>query len=410
MKVSRRTVACRYTLLHTEPKCMSRIVTHASSTYPPDSSVCTGSHLSLLADLPLLRSFAVEWYSVNANRMKKSQMAGAGIALTRVAGLRPVVAFLDHRGARVERLLQRVKISPDALRDAEALIPTSQGFRFMEESARVEGIENLGLLVGQETRLEQFGVYGSLIRRKRTLGEAIATVFQLLPFFSSGTQMWIEDRGDRAVFCQRFADGLGDHRQADQYSLMMMITLLRLAAGPTWHPDEVHLRMPRGARFDRFPPLASCVVRFEQPANAVVFPRSLLDRPLAATGLPVLKPEKLEAWTSSAPAPDFPGSLLQVAEALPPSGYPQIGAAAGAVGMSVRSLQRRLAESGVTFKGIMADERFAAAAKLLRGGYAKILDIALDLGYSDHAHFTRAFHRWAGTAPREFRRLARQPA
>ena len=266
------------------------------------------------------------------------------------------------------------------------------------------------VLVGQETRLEQFGVYGSLIRRKRTLGEAIATVFQLLPFFSSGTQMWIEDRGDRAVFCQRFADGLGDHRQADQYSLMMMITLLRLAAGPTWHPDEVHLRMPRGARFDRFPPLASCVVRFEQPANAVVFPRSLLDRPLAATGLPVLKPETLEAWTSSAPAPDFPGSLLQVAEALPPSGYPQIGAAAGAVGMSVRSLQRRLAESGVTFKGIMADERFAAAAKLLRGGYAKILDIALDLGYSDHAHFTRAFHRWAGTAPREFRRLARQPA
>src|SRR6058998_409884 len=159
MKVSRRTVACRYTLLHTEPKCMSRIVTHASSTYPPDSSVCTGSHLSLLADLPLLRSFAVEWYSVNANRMKKSQMAGAGI------GLRPVVAFLDHRGARVERLLQRVKISPDALRDAEALIPTSQGFRFMEESACVEGIENLGLLVGQETRLEQLGVYGSLIRR-----------------------------------------------------------------------------------------------------------------------------------------------------------------------------------------------------------------------------------------------------
>jgi len=143
----------------------------------------------------------------------------------------------------------------------------------------------------------------------------------------------------------------------------------------------------------------------------VVFPRSLLDWPLApATGLPVLKPETLEAWTSSAPAPDFTGSLLQVADALPPSGYPQIGAAAGAVGMSVRSLQRRLAESGVTYKGIMADERFAAAAALLRGGYAKIVDIALDLGYSDHAHFTRAFHRWAGTAPREFRRLARQSA
>src|SRR5437762_8905825 len=61
---------------------------------------------------------------------------------------------LFRSGARVERLLQRVKISPDALRDAEALIPTSQGFRFMEESARVEAIENLGRSEEHTTELK----------------------------------------------------------------------------------------------------------------------------------------------------------------------------------------------------------------------------------------------------------------
>jgi AraC-like DNA-binding protein len=71
--------------------------------------------------------------------------------------------------------------------------------------------------------------------------------------------------------------------------------------------------------------------------------------------------------------------------------------------MSVRTLQRRLAQAGASHNVLVAQARFATAAVVLERPDAKILELALDLGYSDHANFTRAFRRWAGCAPREFR-------
>jgi AraC-like DNA-binding protein len=73
------------------------------------------------------------------------------------------------------------------------------------------------------------------------------------------------------------------------------------------------------------------------------------------------------------------------------------------VGMSVRTLQRRLAQAGTSHHMLVARARFATAAAVLERTDAKILELALDLGYSDHANFTRAFRHWAGCAPREYR-------
>jgi len=85
-------------------------------------------------------------------------------------------------------------------------------------------------------------------------------------------------------------------------------------------------------------------------------------------------------------------------------GYPDIHLTAKLLGMSVRTLQRHLAAAGVTHEVLVGRARFATAAALLQETNTKVLDIALDLGYSDHAHFTRAFRRWAGCSPQEYRR------
>jgi AraC-like DNA-binding protein len=98
-----------------------------------------------------------------------------------------------------------------------------------------------------------------------------------------------------------------------------------------------------------------------------------------------------------------------VVETLSWDGYPDIQLTAEVLGMSVRSLQRHLAAAGITHEALVGRARFATATALLEETDAKILDIALDLGYSDHAHFTRAFRRWAGCCPQEFRRRSREP-
>lgn len=73
------------------------------------------------------------------------------------------------------------------------------------------------------------------------------------------------------------------------------------------------------------------------------------------------------------------------------------------MGTSVRTLQRRLTTSGVTYSQIVQNVRCAAARRMLADRQPSICEIARMLGYSDPAHFTRAFLRWTGVTPRQFR-------
>jgi AraC-like DNA-binding protein len=86
------------------------------------------------------------------------------------------------------------------------------------------------------------------------------------------------------------------------------------------------------------------------------------------------------------------------------SGYPDIQLVAARIGTSVRTLQRRLRAAGKSYGRTVHQARFTAARRMLKERRAKIADVAQRLGYSDPAHFTRAFLRWTGVTPREFRR------
>lgn len=86
-----------------------------------------------------------------------------------------------------------------------------------------------------------------------------------------------------------------------------------------------------------------------------------------------------------------------------------ISDAADLVGMSERTLQRRLAEQGTNFNELLDQVRFDAARQLLQHNSISVTDISGELGYKNPANFTRAFRRWAGVSPRRHRQLLSQP-
>ena len=89
-------------------------------------------------------------------------------------------------------------------------------------------------------------------------------------------------------------------------------------------------------------------------------------------------------------------------------GRPTVCSAAQAASMNLRTMQRHLAACGVTFKGLLNEYRQFTAIEFLQNGDKSITDIAFTLGYSDSAHFTRAFRRWTGMNPRKFQRTLPQ--
>ena len=100
--------------------------------------------------------------------------------------------------------------------------------------------------------------------------------------------------------------------------------------------------------------------------------------------------------------------VRRVVSTLRPPRHPSIQLVAGALGMSARTLQRRLGDVGLTYARVVGEARADMARRMLKDPARKVGDIARTIGYSDAGHFTRAFLRWTGLTPREFRRLRRE--
>jgi AraC-like DNA-binding protein len=305
----------------------------------------------------------------------------------------------------VERLLQKVKLSPGTLEQPELLVPFPAVVRFLEEAARAEGIEDLGLRVGTSLPPQPPGTFGRLTGRSRTLQETLEAVYRFLPSFNSGVRAWLTRNPAQVQVHHRFLQGSErDWRQFAAGVLMQYLHVLRRVAGPGWRPTAIEVPMRELPGYRDIPLLAETPITFGQATLRITFSAELLHR-LLPGGPAVVGQNEVAEWERGTPADDTAGALRQVITTMLPDGYPDVHRVAGAVRMSVRTLQRRLQLEGTTFARVVAHARFDEARRLLGNPSRKVIDVALELGYSDHAHFTRAFARWAGQAPQEFRRL-----
>lgn len=101
-------------------------------------------------------------------------------------------------------------------------------------------------------------------------------------------------------------------------------------------------------------------------------------------------------------------AMRAVIQRLIPEGRSGIRSAALVVGMSVRTLQRRLAETGVSYSDLVDDVRLTSALILIDDRSIKLSEIARKLGYADAANFDRAFKRWTGLSPSQARAFDRK--
>jgi AraC-like DNA-binding protein len=131
----------------------------------------------------------------------------------------------------------------------------------------------------------------------------------------------------------------------------------------------------------------------------------MLSKPLVHLknlSLPSITEDTLQ---QTAPAIDFPDSLSQLIRSLLPEGYPNLAIAAESAGMSIRTFQRRLEDNNLSYSDLVDQVRFDRATELLQDPTIKLIDIAFELGYTEPANFSKAFKRWTGVSPREFRNL-----
>jgi AraC-like DNA-binding protein len=328
----------------------------------------------------------------------------------RGCAIAPVLDFLRAAAIPAGSILTAAGLPSWISADDEVLIPARSVARVLGAAAQYAPIANLGLTLAHRAPIESFGILGRLIRTAPTLREALRRAVRYDSTFSSSGSMWLAQRGER-VELYRMSSVLDDPHdvgcmEANLYCLGLMIGIVRLGAGPSWRPEDVHLQTDAAPGLRDAECLADCRVVPGRPATMLAIPRTLLAMRLSPP--PPIEPavDVVERWVSAAPAREFIGSIQQAVETVSRGGDPKIRQTADLLGLSVRTLQRRLAEAGIRHNTLVERGRFAMAAEVLADTNARIVDLASDLGYADHANFTRAFRRWAGCSPQEYRRRA----
>jgi AraC-like DNA-binding protein len=321
--------------------------------------------------------------------------------LSRAGQLSSFIDILDRIGAPTDPGLERARLPAAVLERPDTLVSTRAAAAFVGEMARREGITDFGWQAGRlgSLRLMSSGLTRRL-RAAPTLLQALETVCDLAHGESSNVRFWLHGQDDAVLFCHRGSVEVEAPGQ-DELSLMRVgvaLSILRLFTGPDWVPTDCALALAGGIGPVAREGLGGARIVRTPDYGWFRLPRSLLALPSRAPA-----PPAIGAAPEAPPPLDLESSLTQALRPYLAEGTPTIRHMADLAGTSVRSLQRDLTREGSSFRKVLERARLEVARDLLAQPDVRIVDVAHEAGFSDHAHFVRFFRRLAGVPPREYR-------
>ncbi len=287
------------------------------------------------------------------------------------------------------------------------IVPLREQFRLLERAARETGDPYFGARLGQAVKSKELSAFGAWVCKAETLGEAMTRAHAgLNAMLQTSTLLTVSLHGTRARWSIEFTEPETEGRHHNEFlALGYAMDIVRVYAGPQWHPDLVMTALPAGSPRAPLEDIFQSDISHGHAVPAIEFQASLLAHTMHAT-------QPVSGHAEQACEPPIPrqsdvlATTAAVTELALQEGYPRIDWVAAKLGTTSRSLQRRLSECGTSFADLV-DALLSRQAKcLLRESGSSVTDIALKLGYSDPAHFTRAFRRWTGASPSAYRQGA----
>jgi len=313
-----------------------------------------------------------------------------------------VVRFAVARGVDVEAWRWRFGLPADVAERQELMVSAElpeQILEALEQATGADAVVRMAAhLDARANRLVEIAV-----RSSATVRDALGNLARWAPLVHRAFEATMQ--GDRWVLrTPRRPRGLGRH----VHELAVAHALLQVRASvASFAIDEAWFVHARPAHVDALHGLfGSAHVTFGCEDSGFSVASDHLDRPMPAADartLGTIEPLLVDALGASPASPSFSDRIAtHIASSLP--GGSDVAEVARAMHMSGRTLQRRLEQEGTTFSEVLDRARLDVARRALAAPATTLSDVAIQLGFSDLATFTRAFKRWTGMPPGQWRR------
>lgn len=316
------------------------------------------------------------------------------------------------------RLLRRDPRVPEAVvapldaMDPDARLPVTAVHELLEGAIHLTQDLDLGLKAAREIRLGDYGAVEYAARSAQTWGEAADVVARYLRLLNGALQFSLREEGEQALI--HLSSSVALPRAAADFQS----GAFHVSGTYLWPPDfsptfQVWFTHPQPASTDEYErTFAGGRLHFSKPWSGFVVPREYLSLQVPSADPQLHSLIRKHADSMLAELPRAQSLTERVRDLLAnelSGGSPTAKQIARKVAMSERSLARHLQDEGTTFSALLEDLRRRMALRYVRHSELSFSEITFLLGFSQAAAFYRAFRRWTGQTPLEYRVSPKTP-
>ena len=306
-----------------------------------------------------------------------------------------------------KEVLQDLPFPPDKLEGVQA-VPADDFFGLHEFLDKELG-PGFALRTGQKMKIEDYGVLGLSWRTCSYAGEIFERSERYFILLSNTYVFKVEEKEDVVeVFLNR-----EPHRRglelSNEATLSATVVVLQQMTDTDIKPIEVSFKHDAPGNVTDYEKMLGCPVLFNQAAYKITYTQEAFKTRTAKadTNINQFLVERVEEETKGleVSANKIAIDVKSLIKDALPSGIPSIAQLCELMGMSNRTLTRRLSEGGTTFRDLVHNTQKEISFELLKDPSRNIGEIAFETGFSDQSAFNRAFKKWTGKSPLEYRKV-----
>lgn len=310
---------------------------------------------------------------------------------------------------RRNALFRSVGLDPDAPVNPRQMVPDTAYYALCERVAREDpNGTSVPIRVGSSMSCDDYGAFGLAwksavdLRRSYQRAERYARVLTSVSAYEL-----VEENGATYMTLNRTGERHLGLRLSNEQTIVALTEISREVCPVPFTPEAVYFKHSGPDDIAAHEAYFGCPVHYNTDRDAIRVSRNLLatQNQLGDTSISAFFDKHMERELAELPdEQELDGRVRNLVSRALSEGVPNVADVAARLGLSARTLQRRLSAQGHAFQDLVDEARQDLAVRLLRRTDYALAEIAFLTGFAEQSAFTRAFKRWRGETPASFRR------